>query len=89
VQRLVALQFGAKATALHDSTRLRSHRSHESAMRQSSAAFIFGGRQHWEIPLTIMTERRSFIQGAGLLATAATTTLAASPAFAQRLSVAV
>ena len=38
--------------------------------------------------MTIMTERRSFFQGAELLATAATTALAASPAFAQRLSVA-
>jgi hypothetical protein len=34
-------------------------------MRQSSAAFIIGSRQHWGIPLTIMTERRSFIQGCG------------------------
>jgi superoxide dismutase, Fe-Mn family len=33
--------------------------------------------------MTISTERRSFIQGAGLVAAAATTTLAASPAFAQ------
>jgi len=39
--------------------------------------------------MTITIERRSFIQGAGLLAAAATPTLAASPAFAQRLSVAV
>jgi Fe-Mn family superoxide dismutase len=33
--------------------------------------------------MTITTERRSFIQGAGLVAAAATTTLAASSAFAQ------
>jgi hypothetical protein len=39
--------------------------------------------------MTITIERRSFIQGAELLAATATTTLAASPAFAQRLSVAV
>jgi hypothetical protein len=38
--------------------------------------------------MTITIERRSFIQGVDLLP-AATTTLAASPAFAQRLSVAV
>jgi Fe-Mn family superoxide dismutase len=38
--------------------------------------------------MTITIERRSFIQGAGLLAAAATA-LAASPAFAQKLSVAV
>ena len=38
--------------------------------------------------MTITIERRSFIQGADFAA-AATTTLAASPAFAQRLSVAV
>jgi hypothetical protein len=37
--------------------------------------------------MTITIERRSFIQGADLAA--ATTTLAASPAFAQRLSVVV
>ena len=37
-----------------------------------------------EIAMTISTERRSFIQGAGLVAAAASTTmLAASPAFAQ------
>jgi len=40
--------------------------------------------KHKEIPMTITTERRSFIQGAGLVAAAASTaTLAASPAFAQ------
>src|ERR1700694_569293 len=33
--------------------------------------------------MTITTERRSFIQGAGLVAAAASTALAASPAFAQ------
>jgi hypothetical protein len=39
--------------------------------------------------MTITIERRSLFQGAELLAAAATTALAASPAFAQRLSVAV
>ena len=53
-------------------------------MNQPSAARTFKGCQHKEIPMTISTERRSFIQGAGLVAaTASTTTLAASTAFAQ------
>jgi Fe-Mn family superoxide dismutase len=53
-------------------------------MNRPSAAFTFSGLlTRKEIPMTISTERRSFIQGAGLVAAAASATLVASPAFAQ------
>src|SRR5260370_41016431 len=79
-----ASRFGAKGTASRGSTRSRSHRCHEPAISQSPPAFTFRDCQPQEISMTISTERRSFIQGAGLVAAAASTaTLAASPAFAQ------
>src|ERR1700737_4694813 len=82
--RLAGSHSGPKAIASRDSTGSKSHRCHESVMNQPSAAFTFLGCHHKQIPMTISTERRSFIQGAGFVAAAAsTTTLAASTAFAQ------
>jgi superoxide dismutase, Fe-Mn family len=75
--------LGSELDSIADGARLPDRRrvATPATSIRNEPPISFGGHQHKEITMTITTERRSFIQGAGLVAAAST--LAATTAFAQ------